>query len=187
MQSGAPSAPPCKAAFFLVVDFGDTVDPHIEVRSGTELGLRKVSHAVLGLDDLSVRDGIRRIGIGMHIRHVLGERLAANGEGGTIKHLERTVEELRLDLLDFRLHFVGNARAVCKQFDGASGEMTGPVIRDLGAVGNAVDEILKVRFPVDPGTDKISVVVRECEVCRSHWGRLLLHTRWEHRSCRRAG
>ena len=43
-----------------LVDLGDTVDPHIEVRSGTETvgRLRKVSHAVLGLDDLSVGDEI---------------------------------------------------------------------------------------------------------------------------------
>ena len=72
---------------------GDAVDVQIEVRSSTVFGLVEVAVG----DRLGVGSEVR---IGIYIRLVRGQRLAADGEGGGVKDVQLAAFQLSLGRLN---------------------------------------------------------------------------------------
>ena len=100
---------------------GDAVDVQIEVRSSTVFGLVEVAVG----DRLGVGSEVR---IGIHIRLVRGQRLAADGEGGGVKDVQGAVLELLGGFRDLLGSALGSDLLVdIGQHDGAGLERAGPV------------------------------------------------------------
>ena len=77
------------------VDPVDSVDLHIEVRSGTELGFQE--HAVL--DHFRIGRIVR---VGIHIRLIRGKRFSAHREFAGVKHFQRARSELLTHFFQLR-------------------------------------------------------------------------------------
>ena len=82
---------------------------------------------------------------------VLGD---GNGKGGNVENFELSALEFRLRLFDSLSGTGGGSLLVdVGQSNGSGSDRTGPVCVDLLAVLDAVDDVLKVGLPVDPGGD----------------------------------
>ena len=129
----------------------DAVDLDVKVRSRAELGLVEVAVR----NDLGVR-GVSRVGV--DVGHVAGLIGAAHGVGVGREDVDSAVGQAGLDFLELGVGaFGGNSLVQLKQLDGAGLDGAGPVGGNSRAVGDAVDDVLKVGSPVDAGGDDVGV------------------------------
>ena len=113
--------------------FGDAVDDQVKVRRGAVLALVEVAVG----DDLGVGG---EVGVGVHVRHVGGERLAANGEVRGVKDVQRAGDKGLARLVNGLLRALGGAGAVKLGQDDAALFDGGAVVGEeisavLGAIG----------------------------------------------------
>ena len=83
-----------------LVNFGDTVDTDIEVRSGTEGAFVEEVHTVLLLNYVGFGNEVACV---VNVCLVLGEVLTVNREGGAVEYLERAVVQLSRNLVELCL------------------------------------------------------------------------------------
>ena len=97
-------------------------------------------------------------GIGVDVGHVAGELFAVNGEGGGVEDMQLAGSHGGGGSLDGLSGALGGNRLVqVGQRDSAGSVVAAPVGRDLGAVGNRVNDVGKVGSPVDAGGDDVGV------------------------------